>query len=219
MIEWQAVMVERSPSEMAPLELNIELQKVFESIPFKTSYDFDRAEEELERYFPPDPLEVYQFQYDFEEVLSVREDEEIPPEDQLALERLEDLLTFSLGTSSFSEYICDLYKRTVVSSKENDFPSSILAKKLFAILDKDVTQTGGIFESARVKDIERMAYKQTLSEHLYLQQLLNDSVGFGFRTRDDFSDKEGRLWEFFTYREELLGKWRGDYLLVYKDEP
>lgn len=212
-------MIERSPSEMAPLELNIELQRVFESIPFKPSYDFDRVEDDWERYFPFDPLEVYQYQYDFEEVLSVREDDEIPPEGQLAIERLEDLLVFSLGTSSFSEYIGDLYKRTVVSSKENDFPSSIMAAKLFAILDKDVTQTGGIFEPVRVKDIERLAYKQALDEHLHLQELLNDSIGFGFRSRDDFSDKEGRLWEFFTQREELLGKWRSEYLLVYNDEP
>lgn len=163
---------ERDYSQMSPQELNAEMKRIWGQLPCCFDYQ-SGVEAHLERM----------------------EKREVSNHKTILFQRLKKLIAYSPQiTSSFADYIVDTFNIYYSLGVEEDKPKP---GNFYLFIDPEFPDSDGIFDPARAKKIERIAYWWRLSFQLkaYFEGI-GDSVSV-----------------------EKLAKWRQEFIVQNGDEP
>lgn len=163
---------ERDYSQMPPQKLNAEMKRIWEQLP--CSLDDQGAEESaIERM----------------------EKREVSDHKAILLQRLKQLIAYSPHTtSSFADYIVDTFNIYYGLGVEEDKPKP---GNFYLFIDPEFPDSHGIFDPARAKKIERIAYWWQLSFQL---KAYFEGIGDPVRV-------------------EKLAEWRQEFIVQNGDEP
>ena len=122
------------------------------------------------------------------------------------VKRFKELIQFANITDVFRdllEYEFNMYCDYEAGGLNDDL------SQVRSLLDLSVPDSGGIFDSVRAKEIERLAYLKSPDTNFFYK-LVTDPNGYD-------SDWKERSWKEHTVKTVL--RWRNEYIVKYKDEP